>query len=278
MKHLPICLLLLLAVQAKAQNRIVTAGSSSSEIVCKLGFCDNIIATDRTSTYPEHLQELPSIGYRTGIGAEGIIAQNPDLVILESGYVKEELIEQLKPTGITVLVLNDERTLSGMKKRIRDIAQAVGHPEKGEALISRLEGDLNALQQQIAGTVNRPRVIAVYARGQGNVQVAGRNSAFTILDISGVENAITELEGYKPLNTEELIQANPDYILFFQSGLQSIGGVDGALQLPGVAQTTAGKKRQIIAMNGVKLTSWGPRIVEAARELFLLTHPEAGNE
>ncbi|MEL6535374.1 MAG: ABC transporter substrate-binding protein [Bacteroidota bacterium] len=273
MKQLLTLLLALLAFQIQAQTRIVTAGSSSTEIVCELGFCDNIVATDRTSLFPERLQALPSIGYRTGIGAEGIISQNPDLIILESGYVKEEVIAQLTATSLNVLVVGQERTFEGTQGRIRSIAKALDKEQEGEKLIRWLSSELETLAAEIAESTERPTVLCVMARGQGNVQVAGGRSAFTIVELAGTTNALPDMEGYRPINAESLIQANPDYILFFESGLESLGGVDGVLTLPGVALTTAGKKRQIIAIDGVKLTNWGPRLPEAARELFEKTHP-----
>lgn len=265
---------LLTVFAARGQQRIVTAGSAPSEIVCALGLCDNIVATDQTSVYPESLQALPTIGYRTGIGAEGILSQNPDLVIFEKEYVKEELISQLRSTGIRLVLIEQKRTFESTQESIETIAAALGKEKEGELLVEKIRGELAALQQKVSASSERPKVLCVYARGQGSMQVAGRNSAFTLLELAGTQNAVPEIEGYKPLNAESLIQANPDYILFFNSGLESIGGLEEALKISGVSQTIAGKKRQIIAMDGVLLTSWGPRVALAASELFSLTHPE----
>ncbi|MGK7390175.1 MAG: heme/hemin ABC transporter substrate-binding protein [Candidatus Cyclobacteriaceae bacterium M2_1C_046] len=276
-RNILLLITLFIAFSASAQQRIVTAGSSSSEIVCALGLCDNIVATDQTSQFPASLKALPSIGYRSGISAEGIIAQRPDLVIFERGYVKEELIKQLKSTGIKTLVIDFEPNFNNTKERIRTIASAINRSDEGEAIIRKIATDLKYVEQKIAVIPSRPKVLCVYARGQGNMQVAGKNSPFTLLELSGAQNAVPEIEGYKPLNAESLIKANPDYILFFTSGLASIGGLEEALKITGVQQTTAGKKRQIISMDGVLLTNWGPRVAEAALQLFELTHPEAGN-
>lgn len=260
-----------------AQDRIITAGSSSSEIICALGLCDKIVATDRTSTYPASLQSLPSIGYRTGINAEGIIAQRPDLVIFEKGYVKEDVVSQLKSTNIDVLVVDQEYSFESTKERIRAIAAAVKQKDAGEELIANMTEGLEKLEARVKNSSERPKVLGVFARGPGNMMVAGSNSAYAIIELAGVEDAVPEIDGLKPLNAEALIKANPDYILFFESGLESIGGVEGALKITGIAQTTAGKKRQIIAMDGVMLTNWGPRLAEAATQLFELTHPQTSN-
>jgi iron complex transport system substrate-binding protein len=42
-------------------------------------------------------------------------------------------------------------------------------------------------------------------------------------------------------------------------GLESVDGVDGLLALPGVAQTTAGRERRVIAVDDEILLSYGPR-------------------
>ena len=267
--------LLFISTSLLAQSRIITAGSSSSEIVCALGHCDDIVVTDRTSQYPEQLQNLPSIGYRNSISAEGIISQMPELVILEEEYVKDALIDQLQSTGIKTVVVAQDRSWESTQERINTIAAVLDKEEAGQELIAQMESELAEVKQLVASNDSQPKVLGVYARGAGAMQVGGPNSAFALIELAGAKNAVPDIDGFKPLNAESLIQANPDYILFFDSGLESVGGVDGALQIPGVAQTTAGKQRQIIAMDGVKLTNWGPRLPEAARELFYLTHPEA---
>ncbi len=267
---------LLAVASAQAQQRIVTAGSAASEIVCDLGFCDRIVATDRTSQYPESLTNRPSIGYRNNINAEGILAQNPDLVILEQGYVKAEVVQRLQASGRATLLLQQKRTFANTQDNIRQIARALDRSQAGEALIRRMQEEQKALRDLVQTSERRPKVLCVYARGQGNLQVGGSNSAFSgILELAGCRNAVPDIQGFKPLNAEALILADPDYILFFDSGLQSIGGVEGALDITGVRQTTAGRKEHIIAMNGLLLTNWGPRIFRGAGELFRLTHPKA---
>lgn len=256
------------------QQRIITAGSSSTEIVCALGYCDKIIATDLTSKYPEKVQSLPSIGYRSGIAAEGIVSLTPDLIIFEKDYVKDEVISQIRSTGIKIIVVDHEQNFESTQRRIRAIALALNKQQDGEKLIQKISADLSALKKKVDASTNRPKVLCVYARGAGNMQVAGSNTSFGLLPLAGVENALAQVDGYKPLNAESLIQTNPDYILLFTSGLESIGGIDGVLAITGVAQTTAGKKRQIISMEGTFLTNWGPRVALAAEELFSLTHPE----
>ena len=51
----------------------------------------------------------------------------------------------------------------------------------------------------------------------------------------------------------------PDVILVMTKGLASVGGVNGLIELPGVAQTPAGKNSRIISVDDSLLLSFGAR-------------------
>lgn len=87
-------------------QRIITAGSAITETVCALGDCEKIIASDKTSLYPEQIQKLPSIGYRSGISAESILSLRPSLVIAEKEYVEDAVLEQLKAANVALLIVD----------------------------------------------------------------------------------------------------------------------------------------------------------------------------
>jgi iron complex transport system substrate-binding protein len=67
------------------------------------------------------------------------------------------------------------------------------------------------------------------------------------------------LDPFTPLTAEALIALDPDILLVMTAGLESVNGVDGLVALPGVAQTTAGEQRRIIAVDDDVLLSYGPR-------------------
>ena len=45
-----------------------------------LGLDASLVAVDVTSTLPEHLSSLPSVGYHRALSAEGIMSLNPDVL------------------------------------------------------------------------------------------------------------------------------------------------------------------------------------------------------
>lgn len=262
------------ATQALAQQRIITAGSAITETVCALGDCDKIIASDRTSLYPEKIQKLPSIGYRSGITAEGIISLKPTLIIAEKNYVDDAVLSQLESTGIKLLVVVREYNFDDTKKFINQIAVVLGREAEAKKLISQNETSLAEVNAMLKTTASRPKVLCIYNRGTATVSMAGNGTFGDIIKYVGAENVFADTEGYKPLNTEALIASNPDYLVMVSTGFESLGGLEGVLKVPGILQTTAGKKKQIVSVESLQLTNFGPRFGETVKQLVQLIHPE----
>lgn len=276
--HGLLVILFLLNLSAFAQEaRIITAGSAMTETVCALGDCEKIVATDRTSLYPEKVQGLPSIGYRSTISAEGIIALKPTIFIVEKDYVEDAVVKQIQSTGIKVVPIARSYDLNGTKDLIRSIAKELNKKSEGEKIITKIESQLAEANAIVKKAKTSPKVLCIYNRGTQSFDVAGNKTFSNILPFVGATPAVTGVEGYRALNTEALIASNPDYLLMFESGVKSLGGVEGVLKVPGVDQTTAGKKKQVIAMDGIKLSNFGPRLGEAVKELATILYPTPAN-
>jgi iron complex transport system substrate-binding protein len=144
----------------------------------------------------------------------------------------------------------------------------------GEKLIADNEAQLAEATNLLKRTTTKPKVLCVYNRGTSTISTAGKDTFGDMMKYAGAINAFGEEQGYKPLNTEAMIAANPDYFVMLASGYESMGGLEGVLKVPGVAQTTAGKKRQIVAIDGLRLTNFGPRFGETVKELVVMLHPE----
>lgn len=259
---------------AQNQERIITAGSAATETICALGDCNKIVASDKTSLYPESIQSLPSIGYRTSIGAEGILSLKPTLVVAIRDYVDEAVLTQVKSAGVRVVVIERLYNFDGTKTLIRTIAETLQRKPEGEKLITKIEEQLAQASVILKKAKTSPRVLCIYNRGTSSFDVAGDKTFSSILPYVGARSAVTGVEGYKPLNTEALIAANPDYLLMFEAGVQSLGGVEGVLRVPGVMQTNAGKNKKVIAMDGMKLSNFGPRFGETVKELTIILYPD----
>jgi len=273
-KRLTFILLGMIATTLQAQVRIITAGSAITETVCALGDCDKIIASDRTSLYPAQIQQLPSIGYRSGIHAEGIISLKPTLIIAEKDYVDHAVLQQLAQSGIKLVIVDRKLNFDDTKKYMLQIGAVLGREQEAKKLIAKNEAELAEANSWLKKATTSPRVLGIYNHGTATMSMAGKDTFAEILNYVGAKNAIAGVDRYKPLNAEALIAANPDYLLMLSTGVDGIGGLDGVLKIPGVAQTTAGTKKQVLIIDSIRLTNFGPRFGETVKELVMLLHPE----
>ena len=111
-------------------------------------------------------------------------------------------------------------------------------------------------------------MLFVYARGPSTLLVGGGGTAAdAMIRLAGGTNAASGFDGYKPLTAEAAVAAAPQVILVTTSGLESVGGTDGLLDLPGLALTPAGKARRVVAMDDLYLLGFGPRVAGAMAAL-----------
>lgn len=257
-------------------ERIVSLSGALTETLYTLGHGDKVVGVDVTSTYPTDVERLPKVGHVSQLNAEGILGLRPDLIVAESREQNNPVLRQLLESGVEILWLERPNTLEAPLQMARTLADKLGDPAgKLTALEQKIDGEKAELQALLADRTERPRVLFIYARGKGNLMVAGRNTpAEAMITAAGGENAVTEFEDFQALSAEGLIQARPDVILMFDSGLQSLNGLDAMLQIPGVSQTPAGQARRIVAMEGHYLLGFGPRATQAAVELAQRLHRE----
>ena len=84
------------------------------------------------------------------------------------------------------------------------------------------------------------------------------------------------LTGYKPVNAEGLVRTEPDLYLMMTDGLESVGGVDGLLEVPGVADTEAGSDGCVVDMADSQILSFGPQYPATLRALGAAVYGAAG--
>ena len=249
--------------QPASNHRIVSISGGVTEIVAALGHEKEIVGTDVTSTYPKSLEETAeNLGHVRSMTIEPLMALNPTLILASDKDVNPELLTKIKSSGIKTELFKQEFTIDGTKKLIDQVAKALGNTNQ-QKLLDKIDADV----KQIQSIANKPKVLFIYARGN-MMMVGGKNTPMaSIIEIAGGQNAANDFEDFKPLTPEAVVKSNPDVLLFFTSGLQGFGGAEGALKMPGVSQTNAGKNKRVLALDGGLLSSFGPRVGEAGLSL-----------
>jgi len=259
--------------KSTTENRIVSLNGALSETVFALGNEKELIARDVTSTFPNYVRDsVTDLGHVRSIGIESILSEKPDMILALEGDLSEDLKGGLKNTNIKTHYFKQEYSVDGAKKLIKEVADVIGS-EDTKPLEEKIDADL----KEVEAFEKTPKVLFIYARGAGTLMVAGAETPMQgIMELAGAENAAEGIDGFKPLTEEALLKANPDAVLLFDSGLESVGGKKGLLKtVPALTQTHAGKNEAILTMDGGLLSEFGPRVGEAAKTLNQLLAPYA---
>jgi iron complex transport system substrate-binding protein len=258
-------------------SRIVPLNGDLTEIVYALGLGKNVVGDDFTATYPLEAQKLPKIGLQTMLSAEGILALKPTVIIGNNDAGPSAVLDQIRSAGIPLVILQYPSTLDGVAPKIKQVAQALGVPDRGDALGAHTQTQIDAAEALAKKATSHPRVAFLYLRGTQVQDIGGKDygSDGLIVAANAIDaGAQAGVTGLQPLTAEALVAANPDVILTLDGALDSVGGVDGLLKLPGVGQTPAGMNKKIIHFDDQYLLGLGPRVGEALMDLVKALHPE----
>jgi iron complex transport system substrate-binding protein len=244
------------------------AGSIAATVFA-LGFGDDVVGRDISTTFPEAdgLPIVTSSGH--AISSEAVLALRPTLVITDGTVGPTDVVLQLRYAGVTVVYVDAEPGLGAPAELARQVSAALGSPETGELLAERLEQDLaevladiEAIRPEAPG--DRVRILFLYLRGASGIYyLFGEESgADELIEGLGGIDVAGEIGwvGLRPMTDEALVAANPDLILVMTGGLESVGGVDGLLaEKPAVGLTRAGENRRFVDMDDGEVLSFGPR-------------------
>ncbi|MGW3897310.1 heme/hemin ABC transporter substrate-binding protein [Micromonospora profundi] len=248
---------------------------SIAEIVFSLGLGGNVIGRDTATTFPAaaHLPVVTPGGH--DLSAEAVLDLNPSVIIADDSIGPPETLKQFRAAGIPVVLVDAEQTLAGVSAHVRAVAAALGVTPAGTQLVSRVEDEIAQAQRDVPERT-APRIAFLYLRGTAGVYLIGGEGAGSdaMIEAAGGEDAGSAigLSKFRPLTSEGLINAAPDVILVMSGGLASVGGVDGLLKLPGVAQTPAGAARRIVDMDDGVLLTFGTRSGQAVQALARAVH------
>ena len=246
------------ATQSPQYSRVVALANGSAEIIASLGHLDILVGRDIASDVTS-LESVEVVTSGHQIVAEKILSLNPDLVIIDVLSGPSSALAALESARIRIVKISEAWKLDEIDRKVSEIAQAIGAVDDGKNLIAALQITTSSVKQIPAGT----RIAFLYLRGGSAIYLIGGKGSGTdslISAIGGVDAGAQKFENpFTPMTAEAVATLNPEVFLVMSKGLESVGGIDGLVQLPGIAQTQAGKNRAIVAVDDSLLLSFGPR-------------------
>lgn len=242
--------------------RIIPIGGDIAEVVFALGVGDHVVASDLSTTYPPDAVDLPKFGFERALNAEPIIAYEPTVVIGTDAAGPDDTLDAIERVGVPVTIIEREFSPTGPAAKIRAVGAALGLDDEAASLAADLQAEIDAATVDPSVYAAPMRVVALYLRG-GDLQfVLGEQSGIDwVIEAAGAIDVAREIGVAEtaPITAESLIAAAPDVIVVPESGLQSAGGIDALLAVPGIAETPAGARGAILVYDDQLMLGNGPR-------------------
>ena len=252
-----------------ANLRIVSLGGAITEIIYELNLQKYLVGVDATSNYPTETNRYPRVGYARTLSVEGVLSLNPTHILATEDVGPPAFIRSMKSNKkINFEILDSEYSFNGLIKRIQRIAALGGAEPDKEKLIRKLNESWKEayLDQRIVG--QQPKVLFLLSHQASRILVSGRDTgAAAMIHYAGGLNAMSSYVGYKPLNIEALIQANPDVILMTNQTVSLLGGIQGLLKNRSLDSVAAIRNHRLISIDANQLLGFGPRMPQTVLDL-----------
>jgi iron complex transport system substrate-binding protein len=259
-------------------RRVVSLIPAATEMIFAMGAGSRLIAVSSYDKFPPEATKLPKVGALLDPDTERILSLRPDLVILYG--TQTELRRGLDRAGIPYYTY-EHRAMPDIMATIRSIGARIGSAAQANALAASMEQALAGVRVAVAGK-RRPRTVLVFERDRSSLQniyaSGGYGFLADLLDTAGGDNVFSDLKQQSvQASTEMILARRPDVIIELRYG-QSAKDSNLSRDLrawDGLGSIPAVKSKQIHVLVGDEFVVPGPRIVDAARRLAQVLHPEA---
>ena len=194
-------------------TRIVCLTEETTETLYLLGEGDRVVGVSGYTVRPPEARNKPRVSAFISAKFEKIEALKPDLVLAFSD-LQADIAAELIRRGYPVVTFN-QRSVAEILQMIRLVGALVGCADKGDALASRLEANLQTIS---ATSISLPRRPRVFFEEWDDPLISGIQWVEELIEIAGGEPIFPELRHAKLgknriVDWAEVIQRNPDIII-----------------------------------------------------------------
>lgn len=256
----------------KIPDKIIAMLASDVEILYALGVQDKIVAVGEYANYPEDTANKQKVGTGTNTNIEELINLEPDVIFIGVMGQTIEQYEQLKQAGIAVVASNSQ-TIEETYKAIELIGQVVGKHQEAKDIVKNMKAGFEEIREKAASKDTLNAYVEVSPL-QFGLWTCGKGTFINeLLDIVNVKNVFGDLEGWAEVSEEQVIDRNPDIILTtvgISYGVEK--PVEDILARENWKGIKAVADNKVYAVDADKSARPGPRLLEAAQELYDAVH------
>lgn len=263
---------------ASGPRRVISLSPAMTEMLFALGAGDRVVGVTDFCNYPPEATRRPRCGGFLNPNLEAIAQLEPDLIVLQGLH---DTVRDWCEANHREYVAFELDTLADMRAAIRSLGAKLGVSSSAEALIQRIDDELEAVRQRVAAA---PPVTVFVCTGRADgppdvLNTCGGGSFLTeLVTIAGGRNVFADLpELYPQPSLEALSEREPAAILDLRpgqepddAGRQRIVGEWGAL-----ATLPAVRNGRVTVLTEPHLLMPGPRVGATARAFARALHPES---
>ncbi len=288
-------------------KRIVSLIASSTEIICALGFREEIVGRSHECDFPASVAEIPvctESKLDTSASSREIDDQVKSILhdALAVYRVKEDLLKDLSPDVIVTqsqcdvcavslsdvekavsawidspakIVSLEPNSLEDVWADIEKVAHALDAPDRGERLIGEIQNRARKISEKAASLGRRPSVACI--EWIEPIMAAG-NWMPELVELAGGENLFGEAGKHSGWMTwEELAEKDPDVIALLPCGFgieRTRSEMAPLASRPGWRDLRAVREGRVYLTDGNQYFNRpGPRLAESLEILAEIIHP-----
>jgi cobalamin transport system substrate-binding protein len=259
--------------------RIISLSPSITETLFALNLGEKVVGKTRFCNYPPDAKGISEVGGYLDLNYEGVIALQPDLVILLPEH--EKIKQHLSELKIKCLEVEKE-TISEIINSIKTIGDSCGAQNEAANLIANINMTISEIKKKTEN-LRKPKTIISIGRTMGegtlkDVYIAGSRTYFSeLIDMAGGANAYQEDRGAYPiLSAEGLIHINPEVIIDLAANLKENGLSKEKIiqEWQSIGSVDAVKNGRVTILDSDYVVIPGPRFIFLLKDLAKTIHPE----
>ena len=203
---------------AKPPERIVSLTQFTDELLFELVDPSRLLGVSAFAEDPQISNvagRAAAVPHKLSLNPEVILALRPDLVFV-ANWSEADKVRLLRDAGVPVFLVASAATAAAVQEKIRRVARIVGEPDRGEAVIARMNARLQEVSRRLAALPAGSRLSVLDYTVWGSTQGKGSSWA-EVVRLAGLRNAADALPvdawGQAPLSREMLLELDPDILI-----------------------------------------------------------------
>jgi iron complex transport system substrate-binding protein len=250
----------------KYPQRIISLGTSFTEILFAIGADHQVVGVDKTSSYPAGALSKTNVGSFYTLNAENVTALEPDCII--TWTFATSTISTLEGLGFPVIAYNPT-SISDTMRVIKSIGNATGKSSAANDVVDLMQQRVDDITDKVAGISQENKLKVYFELRSGKTTGPGSLANELISMAGGVNIYGNNASKYPQPSLEFIVDSNPGVIIVENQSSKTNDDIAGWIG-SGVSAVDQGK---IYRIDGALVTAC-PRVVDALEMFAQWLYPD----